>query len=116
MPKEATQTKTRKAAAKKTDGKKTRAKKDKNAPKRGLSAYMFFSQDHREQVKKDHPDASFGELGKILGGKWKEMDDDDKKPYIKQAAEDKARYEREKEEYESGKAASGSGEEAEDDD
>ena len=59
---------------------------------------MFFSQDHREQVKKDHPDASFGmfycfvvvaravlinvctgELGKILGNKWKEMDDDEKK-------------------------------------
>lgn len=38
----------------------TKAKKDKNAPKRALSAYMFFSQDWRERIKAENPDASFG--------------------------------------------------------
>jgi hypothetical protein len=56
MPKE--------AAAKKTkvveDKKQRRSKKDPNAPKRGLSAYMFFSQDQRSTVKEENPDASFG--------------------------------------------------------
>ncbi len=35
-------------------------KKDKNAPKRALSAYMFFSQDWRERIKTENPDAGFG--------------------------------------------------------
>lgn len=39
----------------------TKAKKDKNAPKRALSAYMFFSQDWRERIKAENPDASFGQ-------------------------------------------------------
>mgnify|MGYP000448074641 CR=1 FL=1 len=41
--------------------KKTKAKKDPNAPKKPLSAYMFFSQDARERVKTDNPEAGFGE-------------------------------------------------------
>ena len=36
------------------------AKKDPNAPKRALSAFMLFSQDKRQKVKEDNPDASFG--------------------------------------------------------
>jgi hypothetical protein len=62
MPKE--------AAAKKTkvveDKKQRRSKKDPNAPKRGLSAYMFFSQDQRATVKEENPDASFGKQKKYI--------------------------------------------------
>jgi len=32
-----------------------------------------------------------GEVGKLLGAKWKEMSDHDKKPYVDQAAKDKER-------------------------
>ena len=35
--------------------------KDPKAPKRALSAYMFFSQDWRERIKAENPDAGFGE-------------------------------------------------------
>jgi hypothetical protein len=34
---------------------KQRKKKDKNAPKRALSAFMFFSNDIRDQVKEEMP-------------------------------------------------------------
>ena len=43
-----------------TAGRKTKSKKDPAAPKRPLSAYMFFSQDWRERVKAENPDAGFG--------------------------------------------------------
>ena len=33
---------------------------DPNAPKRGLSAYMFFANDQRESVREDNPGISFG--------------------------------------------------------
>ncbi|KAI8969286.1 high mobility group box domain-containing protein, partial [Mycotypha africana] len=78
------------------DDKKKRSKKDPNAPKRGLSAYMFFSQEKRAEVKADNPDASFGQIGKLLGEKWKSMSDEDKKPYVAKAEADKKRYEDEK--------------------
>ncbi|KAH8917085.1 high mobility group box, partial [Atractiella rhizophila] len=74
-------------------------KKDPNAPKKGLSAYMFFSQDWRERVKAENPEATFGEMGKILGAKWKELDDAEKKPYVDMADADKKRYEKEKKAY-----------------
>lgn len=43
-----------------TGARKTKSKKDPAAPKRPLSAYMFFSQDWRERVKAENPDAGFG--------------------------------------------------------
>ncbi|KAG1789497.1 high mobility group box domain-containing protein [Suillus plorans] len=96
MPKDTTKTK-RKAAGK-SEGKATKAKaaKAKGAPKRALSAYMFFSQDWRERIKTENPDAGFGEVGKLLGAKWKELDEEDKQPYIELAAKDKTRAEEEK--------------------
>jgi len=84
--------------------KKTRktSDKDPNAPKRGKSAYIFFCAAMRPQVKDD-----LGEEGKSLimselGKRWKDLKDDDDRAdelaeYIKMAADDKARYEDEKE-------------------
>ena len=34
---------------------------DPNAPKRGLSAYMFFANEQREKVREDNPGIKFGE-------------------------------------------------------
>ncbi|KAI9258214.1 high mobility group box domain-containing protein, partial [Phascolomyces articulosus] len=76
--------------------KKKRGKKDPNAPKRGLSAYMFFSQENRTKVQQDNPDAAFGQIGKILGERWKDMSEEEKKPYQDKADADKKRYEAEK--------------------
>ena len=51
----------RKAAEKAEPKARTsKGKKDTNAPKRALSAYMFFSQDWRERIKAENPDAGFG--------------------------------------------------------
>jgi len=97
MPKE---TKSRKAK-KETGGKR---KKDPNAPKRGLSAYMFFANDQRDKVREDNPGIKFGEVGKLLGEKWKELSAKEKEPYEKKAKQDKERYEREKAEYAGGAA------------
>ncbi|THG97109.1 hypothetical protein EW026_g4837 [Hermanssonia centrifuga] len=105
----------RKAADKAEKTPRGKAKKDPKAPKRALSAYMFFSQDWRERVKGENPDAGFGEIGKLLGARWKELDDEEKKPYMEQAARDKERAEKEKKDYDNKKNDSGSGE-ADDDD
>ena len=39
---------------------------DPNAPKRGLSAYMFFANDQRDKVREENPGIKFGESLSIL--------------------------------------------------
>ncbi|KAL6868619.1 HMG box protein [Trichoderma novae-zelandiae] len=81
------------------DGGKKRAKKDPNAPKRGLSAYMFFANEQRENVREENPGISFGQVGKLLGERWKALNDKQRAPYEAKAAADKKRYEDEKQAY-----------------
>ncbi|KAH6676947.1 HMG box protein [Plectosphaerella plurivora] len=78
---------------------KKRAKKDPNAPKRGLSAYMFFANEQRENVREENPGISFGQVGKLLGERWKALNDKQRAPYEAKAVIDKKRYEDEKAAY-----------------
>ena len=48
-------------AGKKKKG-KTKKKKDPNAPKGPMSSFMCFNVEIRPQLKKDNPDASFGDI------------------------------------------------------
>lgn len=73
MPKEKA---TRKVKARAPEGKKKKGKRtvscfvamdvsltqrpDPNAPKRGLSAYMFFANEQRDNVREENPGISFG--------------------------------------------------------
>ncbi|KAJ5211631.1 Non-histone chromosomal protein 6 [Penicillium cinerascens] len=97
MPKEKTTT-TRKGGKERVQ----RRKKDPNAPKRGLSAYMFFANDNRDKVREENPGISFGQVGKKLGDKWKALTESERKPYDEKAATDKKRYEEEKAKYQAG--------------
>ena len=74
-------------------------KKDPDAPKRGLSAFMFFSQDNREKIKAENEGCSFGEVGKYLGEAWGKADKATKAKYEKKAEADKARYEKDMAKY-----------------
>jgi hypothetical protein len=49
--------------------------KGKERVKRVASPYIIFCVEKRPQVKKAHPEASFSELGKILGQMWTALDD-----------------------------------------
>ena len=82
----------KKAAAKKK-------KKDPNAPKGAKSAFMYFSTAKRSEIKEANPDASFGDLGKLVGAAWKELSDDGKAEWEEKAKEDKARYAKEMSNY-----------------
>ncbi|KAG4440301.1 high mobility group box domain-containing protein [Leptodontidium sp. 2 PMI_412] len=92
MPKEKT---TKRATKARTEKKK----KDPNAPKRGLSAYMFFANEQRENVRDENPGITFGQVGKVLGERWKALNDKQRTPYEAKAAQDKKRYEDEKASY-----------------
>jgi hypothetical protein len=86
-----------------TKPRKPRAKKEKdpNAPKRAKTAYIFFANEVRPRVKKENPEAKFGEISSIIGAEWNALSDKKKAPYVKMSENDKKRAAQEKEKYES---------------
>ncbi|OBT60551.1 hypothetical protein VE03_10472 [Pseudogymnoascus sp. 23342-1-I1] len=71
----------------------------RNAPTRGLSAYLFFANEQRDHVREENPGISFGQIGKVLGDRWKALNEKQRAPYEAKAALDKKRYEDERASY-----------------
>ncbi|CAB9507342.1 group protein B3 [Seminavis robusta] len=83
---------------------KAKKEKDPDAPKRAMSSYMYFAQDMRTKVAEENPDAKVTEISKILGEMWGKLDKtksgkNGAKKYEDMAAEDRDRYNKEKEVY-----------------
>ncbi len=77
-----------------------RSKKDKDAPKRPISAYFFYNQERREKLKKEQPDLDNKDLIRAMSEEWNKLTDEEKKPYVKKAEADKKRYLEEMKAYE----------------
>jgi len=78
---------------------KSRKKKDPNAPKRALSAYMFFVKDNRKDIARRHPDEKITEIAKRLGSAWGKLTNAEKRKYQDKSDKDKDRYDREMKSY-----------------
>uniref|UniRef100_A0A1I7Z7B9 HMG box domain-containing protein n=1 Tax=Steinernema glaseri TaxID=37863 RepID=A0A1I7Z7B9_9BILA len=65
--------------------------KDPNAPKRAMSAFFIWLQEHREKLKK--PGMGVADVAKAAGVEWSKITD--KSEWEKKASEDKKRYEEE---------------------
>ena len=85
------------------DKHKFKACKDKNAPKRGKSSFMFFCDEKRpsilKKLRKNNKKIVVGEVAKQLGSEWKKLNEKSRKPYCAQAAKDKKRYQTAKAKY-----------------
>lgn len=68
------------------------AKKDPNAPKRPLNAYMLYSAEKRAGLKEEHPELNHKDIMKALGEEWKGLSDLDKANYLEMQEEQKAKY------------------------
>ena len=89
----------------KKEKKAKRAKKDKDAPKRALSAFFFYNQERRETLKKEKPELNNKDIIKTMSTEWNALSDEKKKPYMEKAEADKKRYEAEKKAYDEKKKA-----------
>jgi len=56
--------------------------RDPRAPKRPMSAFLFFSNAKRAYVKNEYKDAKNAEVSRILAQIWKDADAEVKKPFI----------------------------------
>ena len=63
--------------------------------KKARSAYSYFTAAQRGSIVKSNPNATFGDVSKLISAKWRKMSDRAKRKYNKMSTEDKARYQRE---------------------
>jgi hypothetical protein len=87
---------------------KFKAKKDPTKPKQGLSAYIIYTSEIREQTKKDNPSLLMTDLSKVMGAKWKDLSTEEKAQYVAKSEVDKARAKEEISAWESSKSDSSS--------
>lgn len=67
-----------------------------------MSAYFLYSIDARPNVKEQNPEASFGDIARIISAQFKALSDKERKIWDAKAVADKERYQREMEAYEGG--------------
>jgi structure-specific recognition protein 1 len=79
--------------------KKKKAKKDPNAPKKAQSAYNYFMSQNRARIKEANPDATFGDIAKLISVEYKALSSEEKEKYNKMAKADKERYKKEMSDY-----------------
>jgi high mobility group protein B1 len=74
-------------------GRKGKAGKDPNKPKRAPSAFFVFMAEFRQEFKEKNPkNKSVAAVGKAAGDRWKSLTDAAKAPYIAKANKLKAEY------------------------
>ncbi|XP_043952876.1 TOX high mobility group box family member 4b isoform X1 [Gambusia affinis] len=62
-------------------GKKGRKKKDPNEPQKPVSAYALFFRDTQAAIKGQNPNATFGEVSKIVASMWDSLGEEQKQVY-----------------------------------
>ena len=71
---------------------KKRMSKDSRAPKRPPNAFLYFSGEQRGTIKEANPGFTNTDTSKELGRLWREMSDDQRKPYVDQEMAEREKY------------------------
>lgn len=82
-------------------GDKTKKKKDPNAPKQNMSAFLLYCIATRNDFRAANPDLVFGDVTKLLSANFKALTAEERAAWDDKAATDKARYHKEMAEYSS---------------
>ena len=85
--------------------KRKRRDKKEGAPKRAMTAFLYYLLDRRAGLKKEKPELNNKQIISEMGNEWNKMKEEDKKKYVEKAAEDRKRYEKEKAAYDAKVAA-----------
>ncbi|XP_064466707.1 TOX high mobility group box family member 4-like isoform X2 [Ornithodoros turicata] len=71
---------------------KKKKKRDPNEPQKPVSAYALFFRDTQAAIKGQNPNASFGEVSKIVASMWDSLEADHKNVYKKKTEAAKKEY------------------------
>lgn len=84
-------------------GKKGKKKKDPNEPQKPVSAYALFFRDTQAAIKGQNPNATFGEVSKIVASMWDSLGEEQKQVYKRKNEAAKKDYLKAMAEYREGK-------------
>ena len=76
---------------------------DINKPKRPLTAFMRYSATRRSVIRNENPQHSMIDISKIIGEEWRNLSDDDKRPFHDAAEKDHDIYKVKKKAYDDSK-------------
>jgi len=76
-----------------------RKEKGRHAPKRPMSAYSLFFRDTQSSIKAQNPQATFGDISRIVASMWESLDAHDKDEYNNMADKAKQAYLEELDDY-----------------
>ena len=65
---------------------------DPTAPKRPMSAFLYFSQDKRRAIKEEYPGIKNTEVSKMLGAMWRKASTEDRQPFIEKELFERNKY------------------------
>ncbi|XP_043921416.1 thymocyte selection-associated high mobility group box protein TOX isoform X2 [Protopterus annectens] len=71
---------------------KKKKKKDPNEPQKPVSAYALFFRDTQAAIKGQNPNATFGEVSKIVASMWDALGEEQKQVYKKKTEAAKKEY------------------------
>ncbi|EDL14357.1 mCG113708 [Mus musculus] len=77
---------------KKQKAPKKRKKKDPNEPQKPVSAYALLFRDTQAAIKGQNPNATFGEVSKIVASMWDSLGEEQKQVYKRKAEAAKKEY------------------------
>eukprot|EP01033_Poteriospumella_lacustris_P009432 gene9432-6759_t len=69
-----------------------RQKKPADAPRRGMSAFLSYSQEMRPKIRDIHPELKNTEISSILAHQWRAASDEDKRPHIEKELQQREKY------------------------
>ncbi len=69
-----------------------RAKKDPTAPKRPMSAFLYYSQVKRSSIKEKYKGMKNTEISRVLGQMWKNASQEERAPFISREKEERDKY------------------------
>jgi len=69
-----------------------RAKKDPSAPKRPMSAFLYFSQERRRIIKQKNPKMRNTDISRVLGEMWRNATEEERGPHIAHEAKEREKY------------------------
>ncbi|XP_026168367.1 thymocyte selection-associated high mobility group box protein TOX [Mastacembelus armatus] len=78
--------------SKKTKTPKKKKRKDPNEPVKPVSAYALFFRDTQANIKAQNPNATFGEVSKIVASMWDGLGEEQKQVYKKKTETAKKEY------------------------
>ncbi|CAJ1932916.1 unnamed protein product [Cylindrotheca closterium] len=69
-----------------------RVRKDPSAPKRSMSAFLYFALIERPKIKEKNPDMANTDVSRLLGELWRAASKEEKLPFVEKEKKEREKY------------------------